>query len=609
MSFRSLFWILPLLLACQDMETPLHGAGGASSGGSAGTGGTLSGGSAGAGGTSPDPCALWEAEAGNELDARIPDLAVRRRINEKEEETSLHALRSSCEQPRLLVLRVEPAWCSPCGLRADRTAELLAPFVGNHLAIENLLYVGPDNAPTTEADLLAWKAEHPSLPGTMLRPVEGSTKEASALILHHGTVPLVFLIDARTLRISNVLEAPSDSFLVEQVAASLEEVGGPKISLPPANEPSLYDDRFDEIEWKVIQQMGSPWVPPPDPSNTHADNPAAAKLGDTLFHDTKLAGEAGISCATCHDKNKGFADGLPTANGVATGPINTPTALAALNRWFFWDGRADSLWSQALGPLENPLETAGSRLHIAHRIQEAYADEYEAIFGALPPLQDTIRFPPIGKPGDPSFDGMTQGDQEAIHRLFSNVGKAIAAFERTLKPKKIRLEDYAAGNFDALTPLERDGLQVFVQAGCTNCHHGPALSDGAFHDILMPAHSGDGDRGRIDGVTSLLASLFRMDGPYSDDPKAGAKLKQLVSVPEMLGQIKTPSLRNVALTGPWGHGGRFSTLEDVVKHYGQVVTGKQKPTQTLGERDVALGGFLGGHNKELLAFLNMLGDP
>lgn len=148
-----------------------------------------------------------------------------------------------------------------------------------------------------------------------------------------------------------------------------------------------------------------------------------------------------------------------------------------------------------------------------------------------------------------------------------------------------------------------------MAGGCVSCHSGPAMSDGAFHNILMPSSSlsGPGDRGRIDGIDKLLGSPFRADGPYSDDPKAGALLATLTKGDELLGQMKTPSLRGISRSGPWGHGGTFASLEDVMKHYGQAKVQDIKGPRVVGERDPAVAGFGGGHNKELVAFLLVLG--
>ncbi|RYE92680.1 MAG: hypothetical protein EOO75_06125, partial [Myxococcales bacterium] len=342
--------------------------------------------------------------------------------------------------------------------------------------------------------------------------------------------------------------------------------------------------------------------------NAHADDPAAAALGAALFADTALAG-SGVACATCHRPDRDFTDGLPVAQGVSIGNLHTPSiATAAWNRWQFWDGRADTLWSQALGPLENPAEMNGSRLQIAHAVRASHGPAFEAVFGPLPPLDQADRFPPAGKPGDAAYDAMAPADRAAVDRVFVGVGKALEAFERTLRPAPTpRFSAYVAGQFDALTVDERAGLVEFMHAGCVSCHHGPTLSDGAFHNILMPSHGPVGDRGRIDGVARLLASPFRADGPFSDDPAAGSGLASLVASGDMLGQQKTPALRGATRVGPWGHGGTFATLTDVVAHYGQ-----GKPVELAGPRapgtmDPAVAAFASGHNAPLVAFLTMLG--
>jgi cytochrome c peroxidase len=588
------------------------GAGGASPGGAgnAGLGGVSgAGGNAGVAGDGQggsDPCALSAAPAGDELDTTLPDLPVGLLGDDGQETlTTLHSLRAACDQPSLLLIRVEPAWCAPCGLRADQTRDALGPLLDQGVGVLTVLYAGPDNALPTAADARAWQKAHPTLPGLVGRSPDGALGQ---LIQRRASLPQVYLVDRRTMRISNVIEAPRPGDLRSLVPYSLHEAGGPMPALSDPDEP-LIDERFDAFDWQLVQQMASRPPAPPSPSNAHADDPAAAALGDALFHDADLAGEHKISCATCHQPDKGYGDGFAVAAGVSSGSINTPgIATAARQRWLFWDGRADSLWSQALGPLENPIETAGTRLHVAHRVRAAHAADFEAVFGPLPPLDDTKRFPPEGKPGDATYDGMSAADQASITTIFVQVGKAIEAYERTLSPAPIRLETYAAGQYDSLTTEERDGLYAFLHGGCVNCHSGPALSDGAFHDVLMPSHSatGPGDRGRIDGVTKLLASPFRADGPHSDDPTAGALLSSLVSESGQLGQLRTPSLRNVALTGPWGHGGTFSTLTDVVKHYGQAAPLQAGP-RTAGQRDPAIPAFLSGHDAVLVAFLQSLG--
>ncbi len=128
---------------------------------------------------------------------------------------------------------------------------------------------------------------------------------------------------------------------------------------------------------------------PPDPSNAAGDDPRAAALGRALFFDTRLSGNGKVSCATCHVPTQDFQDGKPLAHGVGTTARRTmPIAGTAHSAWFFWDGRADSQWAQALGPLESAVEHGGTRAQYAHVIAKHYRAEYEAVFGRLPSLDD-----------------------------------------------------------------------------------------------------------------------------------------------------------------------------------------------------------------------------
>ena len=580
--------------------------GGAGPSGASGQAGTAAqagnSGPGGGAGSLDDPCALWPQPADGEPGSRLPPLAV---SAPGDGLTTLDGLRVSCERPGLLVVRIEPAWCEPCGVRDDRMAELLAPLPADSVEVVTLLYAGRDNARPVDDDVLRWRQAHPSLPGRLLRATDGAAAE---LVRRSHTVPLVLLVDRRTLRVVSVLESPSESFLASQLRDALVEAGGPAVA-PASDDPERVDGLFDPGEWAMVKPLGAPLILPPSPSNAYADDSAAADLGAQLFADPSLAG-SNVACATCHRADRGLADGRPVAQGVSVGTIHTPAiATAAWSRWQFWDGRADTLWSQALGPLENPAEMNGSRLQVAHAIGQKYAAAYEAIFGPLPPLAEAQRFPSTGKPGEAAYDSMSAADRGAIDRVFVNVGKALEAHERTLRPPPTRLEAYVAGQFEVLTEREREGLALFLHAGCLSCHHGPTLSDGAFHNILMPSHAptGPGDRGRIDGVSQLLASPFRADGPFSDDPTAGAGLAALVAGNERLGQQKTPSLRGVSRTGPWGHGGTFATLDDVVAHYGQGKVAELSGPRVVGTQDPVVASFAASHNAPLVAFLRVLG--
>jgi len=131
---------------------------------------------------------------------------------------------------------------------------------------------------------------------------------------------------------------------------------------------------------------------PRDQTNRVADDPRAADLGRRLFVDTRLSSNGRVACSTCHQPERGFQDGIALANGVGTTARRTmPIAGMARSPFLFWDGRKDSLWAQALGPLESPVEHGGTRAQYAHLVADADARDYEQIFGALPDLSGVPR--------------------------------------------------------------------------------------------------------------------------------------------------------------------------------------------------------------------------
>ncbi len=327
---------------------------------------------------------------------------------------------------------------------------------------------------------------------------------------------------------------------------------------------------------------------PADPTNAWADVPGAAHLGQFLFFDTRLSGTGEFSCATCHDPEHGFSDEKQLSEATGTTGRHAPTALnSAFQDFLFWDGRADSLWCQALGPLEDAGEQATTRLAVAQLGTED-ADlsmAYAQVFGAAPDLSDTARFPAEGKPvaGEPdhphavAWASMTTDDQEIVNEIFVHVGKAIAAYERKLirgdAPFDAWVAEAGAGNPESnlVSKEAKAGLSLFLGEGnCILCHSGPLFSNKAFHNIgladrdwLTPF-----DNGRFNGISSLLDNPFNGRGRFSDDTEAGSlKIDHLVQGIEQLGAYKTPSLRNLPDTAPYMHGGHFETLTEVVESY------------------------------------------
>lgn len=369
---------------------------------------------------------------------------------------------------------------------------------------------------------------------------------------------------------------------------------------PP--EPAV--DGFTADEIRLLVELTQLPPLPPDATNRVADDPAAAELGHALFFSRDLS-PSRVGCTLCHNPATAFSQPLTYDGHGGLTFRNVPQLLnAAYHQWFFWDGRADSAWAQVATPVENPDEMRSDRLFVAHAIarRPALRAPYEAVFGPLPPLHDAGRFPPRGRP-DPTgrnpelqaaWDAMLPGDRHAVTTVLANVGKAIAAFERRLLATGAPFDAYVEGLrtgdetlLDRLTPEAKRGLRLFVfELGCAHCHAGPLFTDGQFHNIGLPAHPRiPADVGRFEGAREALTSELNARSPFSDDPEGprARRLDRLDPGPADRGRFKTPSLRNVALTGPYGRDGRFDTLADLVRFK---LTLAEPPA--VGERDPLL---------------------
>ncbi len=315
-----------------------------------------------------------------------------------------------------------------------------------------------------------------------------------------------------------------------------------------------------------IDAMGFPGPPPHDPSNKYGDDLASARLGQWLFFDTGLSSTGTFSCATCHQPDKRFTDGLAVAEALARGVRNTPTILdVAHQTWFNWDGRFDSLWSQSHGPLSHPREMGGTFESVVARVMDDpnLRKQYEAIFGQSPtrPLSS-----------------------QQVEVAIANLGKTIAAYERKLVTGPSTFDRWVITWRDAGMPRQVDlvattdfspaaqrGLDLFTSRGlCWKCHEGKLLSDGEFH-ALGAAPRGDliSDPGRFGAVAPLKASPFRSGGGHADNPHSerAEVVESLIAVEDQWGAFRTPPLRNLSATAPYFHQGQFDTLEDVLHFY------------------------------------------
>ena len=251
-------------------------------------------------------------------------------------------------------------------------------------------------------------------------------------------------------------------------------------------------------------------VPAPDDNPTTAEKVA---LGKQLFFDLRLSGDNTTSCATCHAPEKAFGDGLERAKGHGDKTLdrNTPGLLnAGLYSTYLWDGRANSLEEQALTPIQSPVEMNQDLDELERELNAVpgYVEQFQAIFGT----------------------GVTR----------DGIARALAAFQRTLVSRNSPLDRYLAGDEEALSAEAQTGMRLFLEdAGCVRCHHGPLLSDNGFYRLGTDFR--DAGRGAITGKTE---DRFK---------------------------FRTPSLRDVARTGPYMHNGSRKTLHEVVEFYYRAV--------------------------------------
>jgi cytochrome c peroxidase len=357
---------------------------------------------------------------------------------------------------------------------------------------------------------------------------------------------------------------------------------------------------------------------PADPTNRVADLPRAAAFGASLFFDTGLSGNGEVACATCHKIDRQFQDDIALGKGIGTMNRRTmPLAGVAWTPWQFWDGRKDSLWSQALGPLENAVEHGSNRTALVRDVARRYRDRYEAIFGPMPDLSNLpASAGPLGSDDDrAAWAAMSDAQRSSVDTVFANLGKAVAAFERSIAFGETRFDRYAAAisaghapeGDAAFSDLELEGLRLFIgKANCIECHNGPRFTDDHFHNTGVPPVPGlPEDLGRESGIVELMADPFNCLGPFSDGKPGDCDELRFARKegPELTRAYKTPSLRGAASRPPYMHAGQFAGLEEVLDHYSRA------PAAVSGASEVRGVVFTDRGRKALIAFLKTLDSP
>jgi cytochrome c peroxidase len=292
-------------------------------------------------------------------------------------------------------------------------------------------------------------------------------------------------------------------------------------------------------------QAGAAYVP--------ENNPLSARkveLGRNLYFDPRLSKERNISCATCHDPDKGFSDARSVSIGIGgqAGGRNAPTVM---NRLFsqeqFWDGRAADLEEQALGPVQNPIEMGHTLPAMVANLQaiQGYGPEFEAAFGS---------------------PGVTP----------ERVGQAIASYERTVLAGNAPYDRYQAGDRAAMSEAAVRGMGMFNDAqkgNCVTCHAGFNFTDESYHNLGV-------------GMDKPIPDLGRYTVTKVETDK---------------GAFKTPTLRNVTQTSPYLHDGSAATLLDVVNLYDR--GGNKNPWLS---KEIRPLGLSDQDKADLVAFLEAL---
>jgi cytochrome c peroxidase len=306
-------------------------------------------------------------------------------------------------------------------------------------------------------------------------------------------------------------------------------------------------------EQDLLSRAKQLFDPIPDEPPALEDNPATpekVELGKMLFFEPRLSASHTISCNSCHNLGLGGADGASTSVGHRwqVGGRNAPTVLnAGFNLAQFWDGRAKDLEEQAGGPIVNPIEMASNEVGVVDLLKTipTYVKQFADAF-----------------PGD--------ADPVSLH----NAQKAIALFEATLITPNAPFDLFLKGNVDALSPQQKEGLALFMDKGCADCHNGMNIGGGMY---------------------AQLGSYIKPGAEYLPPEDKGRYTVTKEAGDEYV--YKVPTLRNIALTAPYFHTGKVWDLRKAVALMGAVQRGEQLTKDEVAKIAVFLESLTGDQPK------------
>jgi cytochrome c peroxidase len=296
--------------------------------------------------------------------------------------------------------------------------------------------------------------------------------------------------------------------------------------------------------------------------------PEKVELGKKLFFDRRLSGDGTMNCAACHDPERAFTDGLEISLSYPTTRNwrNAPTLInVGLQKYLFHDGRAQSLEEQALFPMMSAFEMNRNLDFLEEEIRSVpqYIADFKKVFG------------------DPDITRQ-------------RIAMAIAAFERTLVSLNTPFDNYLRGDKAALSGDALKGYGIFTGKGkCIRCHHGAALSDDTFHALNVPENPDHRTDPRIAATRRFVAKVYHYADfrTLAEDPGRYLITKDRKDWKA----FRTPTLREIAKTGPYMHNGIFPTLDDVIAFFdrgGGSGNAELKPLNLSAEEKETLKAFL-----------------